>query len=439
MGRIILSKTDAEMSFIFQRKSPLGLRLLSKLLLLFLFFILICLVLVPWQQSVTGSGRVIAYAPIDRQQYVEAPIEGRLTKWYVSEGSHIEQGDLIAEISDNDPKIIERLNQEREALEKRINSIQTRKDALGKKVESLQESKRSALSAASVRLKIADQKIIGGEQSILAAKAAQIASQKEYDRKKVLYEKGISSGRSFDIASADLAKTDAEQQKQNAFLTAAKDEKQSLKLERDKMESDFETMITEAMASLSQSEADLFSAQVELTRLQVKLSRQQTYQIKSPRTGYILKLLAHPNAEMLKMSEPLAILVPDTVERAAELWIDGNDIPLLSQGRKVRLQFEGWPAVQFTGWPSVAVGTFGGVVSLIDSTDDGRGNFRILVTPDPLEPWPESRYLRQGVRVNGWVLLNRVRLGYELWRQFNGFPPALEGPTKLESPINKSK
>ena len=32
------------------------------------------------------------------------------------------------------------------------------------------------------------------------------------------------------------------------------------------------------------------------------------------------------------------------------------------------------------------------------------------------------RFLRQGVRVNGWVLLSQVTLGYELWRIFNGFP-----------------
>jgi hypothetical protein len=92
----------------------------------------------------------------------------------------------------------------------------------------------------------------------------------------------------------------------------------------------------------------------------------------------------------------------------------------------VRLQFEGWPAVQFTGWPSVAVGTFGGVVTLIDATDDGQGKFRIVVTPDPRdEPWPSGRYLRQGVRANGWVLLGQVTLGYELWRRFNGFPPVV--------------
>jgi len=49
-----------------------------------------------------------------------------------------------------------------------------------------------------------------------------------------------------------------------------------------------------------------------------------------------------------------------------------------------------------------------------------------LLEPDPKdEAWPSQQYLRQGVRANGWVLLNQVALGYELWRQFNGFPPVV--------------
>jgi len=118
--------------------------------------------------------------------------------------------------------------------------------------------------------------------------------------------------------------------------------------------------------------------------------------------------------------------VPETTNLVVELFMDGNDVPLIHAGDSARLQFEGWPAIQFAGWPSVAVGTFGGKVLLVDSTDNGKGKFRILVEPDPnSEIWPSTRYLRQGVRTNGWVLLNKVSLGYELWRQFNGFPPTV--------------
>ena len=98
------------------------------------------------------------------------------------------------------------------------------------------------------------------------------------------------------------------------------------------------------------------------------------------------------------------------------------------KGPHVRLQFEGWPALQLAGWPSLAIGTFGGRVRQLDPSDDGYGRFRIIVEPESMfdeDQWPENTYLRQGNQVVGWVFLNKVKLGYELWRQFNGFPPEL--------------
>jgi membrane fusion protein, adhesin transport system len=97
------------------------------------------------------------------------------------------------------------------------------------------------------------------------------------------------------------------------------------------------------------------------------------------------------------------------------------------------VQFEGWPALQFSGWPSVAIGTFAGRVSFVDATDNGAGQFRIVVVPEPGTDWPAPVYLRQGVRAQGWVQLGKVKLGFELWRQFNGFPQSLpEDPGKAK-------
>ena len=64
------------------------------------------------------------------------------------------------------------------------------------------------------------------------------------------------------------------------------------------------------------------------------------------------------------------------------------------------------------------------VVKVIDQVDDGKGNFRFWVVPDAEEkPWPPQEHVRQGTKVMGWVILNRVPLWYELWRRFNLFPP----------------
>ena len=112
------------------------------------------------------------------------------------------------------------------------------------------------------------------------------------------------------------------------------------------------------------------------------------------------------------------------------------DVPLISKGREVRLEFEGWPALQFSGWPSVAVGTFGGSVTVIDFVDSKNGEYRLLVTPKEGEEWPEQ--LRVGSGVFGWVMLENVPVWYELWRQLNAFPPSLKADPDGDGSSEKS-
>ena len=171
---------------------------------------------------------------------------------------------------------------------------------------------------------------------------------------------------------------------------------------------------------------ELAKAKAELAKLQVRISQQQSRAVKAPRTGTIVSRTAGEDSVFVKPGDKLGVLVPDTDSRAVELWVNGNDVPLIHKGDHVRLQFEGWPAIQFSGWPAVAVGTFGGTVSFVSPQGNQKGLFKLLIIP-PKEgqPWPDPNYLRQGVLAKGWILLKEVALGYELWRRYNGFPPNL--------------
>jgi hypothetical protein len=198
----------------------------------------------------------------------------------------------------------------------------------------------------------------------------------------------------------------------------------------DHKRAEMESKIQEAMSKLQSARSDVADTLNSLSKLQVDISRQHSQRVVAPRDGVVLRLLAPEGGALVGPGQPLLELVPEARDRAVEVWVDGNDAPLIEPGRHVRLQFEGWPAVQFAGWPSVAVGTFGGRVAFVDAHGNGTGSFRVVVTPDPDEhvDWPPSRYLRQGARAKAWILLERVRLGYELWRQFNGFPPSVDPP-----------
>ena len=166
---------------------------------------------------------------------------------------------------------------------------------------------------------------------------------------------------------------------------------------------------------------ELAQARIDKVNIDIRIARQQSQVVEAYVAGTIFKRLTGEYSVLVKKGDILAEIIPETQSRAVALWVNGNDIPFVRLNQKARLQFEGWPAIQFRGWPEIAVGTFGGKVSFIDPTDNGQGYFRVVILPD--EPWPKPRFLRQGVRVHGWIQLGRVPLWYELWRQFNGFPP----------------
>ena len=176
-----------------------------------------------------------------------------------------------------------------------------------------------------------------------------------------------------------------------------------------------------AQIEYSKYQNELAQANIDKVNIDVRIARQNTQLLKAQTSGIIYKRLSGQESVVVNAGDVLAQIIPTTQSRAVELWIDGNDIPFVRVNQKARLQFEGWPAIQFRGWPEIAVGTFGGTVSFIDPTDNGQGLFRAVIVPN--EPWPDTLYLRQGVRVHGWVQLGQVPLWYELWRQFNGFPP----------------
>ncbi len=73
------------------------------------------LIWLPWRQSVSGAGRVVGYAPLDRQYNIEAPIYGRVQEWYVAEGTRVEKGQPIARISDIDSDYLSALESQRDA------------------------------------------------------------------------------------------------------------------------------------------------------------------------------------------------------------------------------------------------------------------------------------------------------------------------------------
>jgi multidrug efflux pump subunit AcrA (membrane-fusion protein) len=184
-----------------------------------------------------------------------------------------------------------------------------------------------------------------------------------------------------------------------------------------------------ALIKVDDFRSKLAVSRSKLAGIDIRLSRQGAQVVTAPRNGLIQVIVAGDSATMVKEGDPIATFAPSNTQLAVELFLDGRDIPLVHPGRTVRLEFEGWPAVQFSGWPAVSRGIFDGVVQTVDAAASANGLYRILVVQAPGKPsWPSEPLVRLGAKVQGWVMMETVSVGYELWRQLNDFPLDFQRP-----------
>lgn len=94
----------------------------SKRIILAFVILLILSVLLPWVSFTVGTGQMTAIDPNERVQSITTPINGFIKTWKVKEGDRVKAGDLLAELIDNDPALIERMTTERDAALAALNS-----------------------------------------------------------------------------------------------------------------------------------------------------------------------------------------------------------------------------------------------------------------------------------------------------------------------------
>jgi multidrug resistance efflux pump len=425
--------------------------------------------LAPWQQSLKGSGNVVAFAPLERQQVIEAPIKGRIVRWGdgIVENARVVQGQLLAEIRDLDEEYTERLRQQLEDTRKTVRAADDQirfntdsRDAAQRLVEVYQRQEQTYLVvkeqitlAQNAYVAAAVEKVRSVTEQLAIEESAVPQLEQEFERLKVLHARENIALQKLQEVEAKLLAAQSKVAKAQADVASAEKELEGKTQDREayiqkaQVDVDYAHGLyqkalsdeAKAQSEIAKAESERAKAEKELREMERKVATQSNQILTAPLDGFVVQITPNFGSAVLKEGDPVCTIVPETTDRAVQLWLSGNDAPLVRPGQHVRLQFEGWPAVQFSGWPSVAVGTFGGEVVSVDATDDGQGKFRILVRPETSAlPWPEDRYLRQGVRANGWVLLEVVPLWWEVWRQLNGFPPVITSE-KSEGKSSESK
>lgn len=402
---------------------------------IFISLILLFLVILflPWQQNVHGNGLLTALDPSERPQSIQTPIAGRIDSWNIQEGQSVKMGDTIAILSEVkesflDPDLLPRLRTQVEAKENVIYSTLDKAQALQMQEEALIQSQKFKLQQTDNKIIQAKLKIRTDSIDLVAERLNYAIADTQISLGKNLFEKGLISLTEFQKRQEKFQMSAAKLISQENKLMESQNQLLNAMIELNAIRADFAEKVSKVqsdrnatLAYVAESEGDLAKLENQYSSL---LMRSSFYVIRAPQDGIVVKAMRTGIGENVKEGETLVTIVPTSVQPAVELYVKAMDIPLLRKGQKIRLQFDGYPALVFSGWPDASLGTFGGILKVIDFSESRPNVFRLLVVPDPEDtPWPPA--LRMGSGALGWMMLENVPVWYELWRRLNGFPAEL--------------
>ena len=424
-----------------RKHSPSVLKILLGLLLLFTLTLFL-----PWTQNIRSRGYVTTLNPFDKPQNIQALTGGRIKQWNVKEGDIVSIGDNVLILSEAkpeylDPDLIANTKVQQKAKTQSADAYSSKKAYLSEQSIALALNRDSKLEQIAIYKQQIDIEIKSVEQELEAAKTYLDNSSKQLDRMQQMYDKGIKSLTDLETKRLSYREANAKKISLENKLVKLENDKINQLQEIERANADYDQKIAKIESEIQSADSYRFSLLGESNKLQSKINqlseRNRSFVITSPINGRITKLLKNGIGEFVKGQESIATIVPTEYQRAVELYLEPNDMPLVQEGKKVRLQFDGWPAIVFSGWPDNSFGTFGGRVFAIDNDISENGKYRILVVEDdPEKNWPDLIRLGSGAR--GLLLLNDVSIGYEIWRQLNGFPPDFYDPQTKEEFKNKA-
>lgn len=391
----------------------------------------VIILFLPWTQNITGRGNVTTLTPDQRPQTIQSPIPGRIEKWFVREGNFVAKGDTIMQISEIksdyfDPNLVERTGEQRDAKSQSVGSYGEKVKALDRQIGALSNERSLKLQQAKNKLLQSKLKIKSDSIDFEAAKTNIKIAQTKYNRTVTLKQEGFKATKDVENARLKLQETEAKLISQENKLLASKNEVLNAQVEISRVNATYTDKISKAQSDKFTAQSNQFNAEAQVSKLDNQYSNYQIRNdlrfVKAPYDGYINKAIRGGVGQTFKAGEALVGIMPAKVDLAVETFVEPLDLPLLHIGEKVRVQFDGWPAIVFQGWPNASYGTYGAKVVAIENFISDNGKFRVLLAPDETDnKWPKD--IRAGSGAFTMALLEDVPIWFELWRQLNGFPP----------------
>lgn len=411
---------------------------------------LIGILFLPWTQNIKAKGTITSLYQEQRPQNINSPIPGKIVRWYVKEGDVVKKGDTILQISEIkedylDPNLINRTQQQIDAKKGTINYYQSKAATAAAQMEALKTSRVLKIEQLGNKLKQLNNKLISEKAELEAADNEYNLAKDQYNRQQKMYAEGLVSQTQLQQRNAYYQNALAKKIMVDNKLAQTQQDITNTKIEQSSVEQEYAEKISKAEGEKFQSLSQIASGQADMAKLENQITnytiRNGMYHILAPQDGQIVQANKAGIGEILKDGERITVVVPTKVNYAVEMFVRPVDLPLINIDQKVRLMFDGFPAIVFSGWPNNSYGTFGGKIIAFENTISPNGLFRVLVVEDTTDrKWPPQ--LKIGSGAQGIALLKDVRIWYELWRNINGFPPdyyTLQEPLSKESKKSKAK
>lgn len=416
-------------------------RQFNRFLLVFSGVVFIVLFL-PWTQNVIGKGYVTTLEPDKRPQTVQSQIPGRIEEWFVREGDFVTKGDTIMRISEVksdffDQELLLRTKEQVDAKKGAVVAYSDKVNALKAQLIALEQERLLKLEQANNELSQTILLVQNDSISFEAAITDRTIAQTRLDRDLALYDQGLKAMRDVEEKRLKLRETEAKYISAENKYQNSKNEVEIARLEIQRLQANFADKISKAQSDLATAQSDGFEAAGEVAKLSNTLvnytNRAALQYVLAPQSGFINKAIKGGIGETFKEGDRLVSIMPDDYAMAVETYVRPIDMPLIHIGEKVRVEFDGWPAIIFSGWPNVSYGTYGAKVVAVENFISDNNLYRVLLAPDPDDhPWPQEVRIGSGARTI--ALLANVPVWYELWRQLNGFPPDYYTPEASEIP-----
>ncbi|MCK8480625.1 HlyD family secretion protein [Psychroserpens algicola] len=418
----------------------------NRFLIAFAITVIIVMFL-PWTQNINSRGNVTTLTPDQRPQTIQSPIPGRIEKWYVREGDYVKKGDTILFISEIkneyfDPNLVNRTGKQIKAKEASATSYGSKVEALNNQIGALVRERKLKLEQAENKLLQAKLKVKSDSIDLEAVKINLSIAERQIGAIQKLYDEGLKSLTQLEEKRSKFQETQAKLISQENKYLSAKNEVINARVEINRVQAEYADKISKAQSDKFTAESSQFDAEAQVTKLESDYTsyemRNDLYYIKAPQNGYINKAIKGGIGETFKEGERLVGIMPADYDLAVEMYVNPIDLPLIHLDEKVRVQFDGWPAIVFSGWPNVSYGTYGAKVVAIENFISDNGKFRVLLAPDESDHnWPEA--IRVGSGAMTIALLEDVPIWFELWRKLNGFPPNYYQPNNKSTAKTENK